>query len=200
MEKELAQDKKTISFYAQEAEPYTSRGRKADTRHLETFLSLLSADATILELGCGGGQDSEFMISKGFNVRPTDGTPEIARAAEQRLGIPVAPLMFDELDEEGTCDGIWANACLLHVPRGELQGILGRVYRALKPGGVFYASFKAGESEGRDMFDRYYNYPSEAWLSDLYAAFSWQSVTTETGQGRGYDGKLTGWLFLFAVK
>ncbi len=30
----------------------------------------------------------------------------------------------------------WASACLLHVPREELAGILGRIHRALKPGGA----------------------------------------------------------------
>ena len=61
-------------------------------------------------------------------------------------------------------DGVWANACLLHVPRTALPGILAKVQRALRPGGVFYASYKAGEAEGRDRFGRFFNYPDAAWL------------------------------------
>lgn len=32
-------------------------------------------------------------------------------------------------------DGVWAGACLLHVPRDELAGVLARIHRALKPEG-----------------------------------------------------------------
>ncbi|MBS7702268.1 class I SAM-dependent methyltransferase [Chelatococcus asaccharovorans] len=196
----MAQDKTTLSFYANEAAAYTSRGAEANRRRLDAFLSLLPAGATILELGCGAGQDSEFMIAKGFNVRPTDGTPEIARAAERRLGIPVATLLFGDLDEEGTCDGIWANACLLHVPRADLPPILAKIHAALNKGGVLYASFKAGTADGRDQFDRYYNYPSEDWLRDLFAPLPWISVDIDAEKGGGYDMKPTDWLHVTAVK
>ena len=67
-------------------------------------------------------------------------------------------------------DGVWASACLLHVPREELAGIFGRIRRALKPFGVFYASFKIGEGDGRDSLGRYYNYPSPESLESTYAA------------------------------
>ncbi len=98
----MQQDARTLAFYRQEAAAYTSRRQGPSVRRIETFLSTLPAGATILELGCGAGQDSEFMIAKGYDVRPTDGTREIARAAERRLGIPVATLLFGDLDESST--------------------------------------------------------------------------------------------------
>ena len=52
----------------------------------------------------------------------------------------------------------------------ELGGIFARIHRALKPSGVFYASFKIGEGDGRDSLGRYYNYPSPDWLHAAYAA------------------------------
>ena len=45
-----------------------------------------------------------------------------------------------------------------------------RIHRALKPAGVFYASFKIGDGDGRDTLGRYYNYPSPEWLQATYAA------------------------------
>ena len=196
----MAQDPQTLRFYAEEAAAYTARGQAASHTRLEAFLSHLAAGSTILELGCGAGQDSEFMLARGFKVRPTDGTPEIARAAQERLGVPVATLLFGDLDESRTCDGIWANACLLHIPRAELPGILTRIHAALTPGGTFYASFKAGKADGRDQFDRYYNYPSEDWLKNLYAALPWASVIIEADRGSGYDKKPTDWLHVTALK
>ena len=44
-------------------------------------------------------------------------------------------------------DGIWACASLLHVPGAELPDVMQRLCKALKPGGVLYASFKYGTGE-----------------------------------------------------
>jgi len=88
-----------------------------------------------------------------------------------------------DLDKVEAYDGVWANACLLHVPRPELAQVLARIWRALKPGGTFYASFKTGAAEGRDRFNRYYNYPSPDWLRTNYAgAGNWSSLETETAK------------------
>jgi cyclopropane fatty-acyl-phospholipid synthase-like methyltransferase len=199
-ERKMSHDPETLRFYGAEAVKYTSRGREPSRDRIETFLAHLPPNATVLELGCGGGQDSEFMLAKGFDVRPTDGTQEIAHEAEKRLGIPVATLLFGDLDAQDAYDGIWANACLLHIPRAELPDILARIHTALKAGGLFYASFKAGEAEGRDEFDRYYNYPSENWLREIYAASNWEAVSIETESGSGYDRKPTEWLHVQAEK
>lgn len=196
----MAHDPTTIDFYGQEVAAYTSRGQEPARRRLDAFLAALPAGASVLELGCGAGQDSEYMIGQGFDVRPTDGTPAMAQAAQRRLGVPVATLLFGDIDEVGTCDGIWANACLLHIPRAELPAVIGRIHAALKAGGVFYASFKAGEAEGRDEFDRYYNYPSAGWLRTLYAALPWRDVVIEAEAGSGYDRKPTDWLHVTATR
>ena len=74
------------------------------------------------------------MIAAGFDVDPTDGTPEIVRIAEERLGRPVRVVHFDKLDALETYDAIWANASLLHVPRSFLPQILALVFQALKTG------------------------------------------------------------------
>jgi SAM-dependent methyltransferase len=153
-----------------------------------------------LELGCGAGQDSEYMIGRGFDVRPTDGTPEIALAAAARLGRAVDVLLFEEIEARDAYDGVWANACLLHVPRRDLPAIIGRIHRALKPRGVFHASFKAGQAEGRDQFGRYYNYPSVDWLRESYQPGPWRSVDIQMRSGSGYDHKPTDWLHVLAHK
>ena len=173
-----ASDQTTLTFYAKEAGVYAVRPRKVDHVHMDAFLARLPG-ASILELGCGGGHDSEAMLARGFDVTPTDGSAELAREAEKRLGRPVHVLLFDDLDEKNSYDGVWANACLLHVPREDLPGIIERIHAALRPGGVFYASFKAGSEEGRDQFQRYYNYPSAEWLREAYDPARWRNIDIE---------------------
>jgi SAM-dependent methyltransferase len=194
-------DEATLQFYRRHAEAYAEREITSRRARLEAFLALLAPNAAILELGCGAGGDTAEMLARGFDVLPTDGSPEMAEVASRRLGRPVATLLFHELDAVESYDGVWANACLLHVPREELAPILKRIRRALKPGGVFYASFKTGDAEGRDTLNRYYNYPSPDWLRETYAgAGNWRSLEIENGEVIGFDNKWSPMLFVMARK
>jgi SAM-dependent methyltransferase len=180
-------DEETLRFYRKNAPAYAEWAKGPPVR-LTGFLELLPPGASILELGCGAGNHSAVMLEQGFSVRPTDGAPEMAEVASRRLGHPVEAMLFDELDEHNAYDGVWASACLLHVPRDELGGVLARIHRALKPAGIFYASFKIGESDGRDSLGRYYNYPSPQWLEATYAAAGqWLSLTRETSRIKSFD-------------
>ncbi len=196
-----SKDDRTLGFYAEEASAYAGRDRPAEHSRIDPFVAGLKPGARILELGCGGGQDSEEMLRRGFDVVPTDGSPELAQQAELRLGRPVGVLLFEDLEDVSAYDGVWAHACLLHAPRPALPGIIDRIHRALRPGGIFYASFKAGEAEGRDGLGRYFNYLSSA---ELRAAFGpdqrWQSLTIEEDTGSGYDRQPTRWLHALAIR
>lgn len=194
----MGQDSETIRFYAEQWEAYTTWKFDIPNAELEHFMAALPPGGRVLELGCGAGQESEIMLARGLDVLPTDGTPEIAAAASVRLGRPVPVLLFDQLAAEQEFDGIWANACLLHVPWRDLPGVITRIHRALRPGGLFYASYKAGEGEGRDRFNRFFNYPTPDALRDLYARFEWHRVDMHEALGSGYDQAPTRWLHVFA--
>jgi SAM-dependent methyltransferase len=190
----------TTSFYDDNAETYAARDRKPPTARLDAFLAALPEKARILELGCGGGQDCAYMLSKGFDVTPTDGSAELARQAEKLIGRPVKVMRFEELSAHEEFDGVWAEASLLHVFRADLPGILTLIRSALKQDGVFHASFKAGTTEGHDSFGRYYNYPSMEWLQALLDAGGWRDISINEVDGGGYDGKPTRWLHLATRK
>lgn len=193
-------DADTLGFYAAEAQVYAGRARELGEARLRRFAELIPTGGQVLELGCGGGQDSEALLALGLDVSPTDGSPELAAQAETRLGRPVSILLFEDLAVDAAFDGVWANACLLHVPRLALPGILAKVHRALRPGGAFYASFKAGEAEGRDSFGRFYNYPDADWLRSAYGSESWRSLDITEETGGGYDREPTRWLHVTAIK
>ena len=180
-------DEATLQFYRRNAESYAAWAKAPSTR-LIGFLGLLPEGGSVLELGCGAGNHAAEMLGRGFALRATDGSPEMAEIASRRLNHPVEVMRFDELDECEAFDGVWASACLLHVPRAELAGVLTRVHRALKTGGVFYASFKAGEGDGRDSLGRYYSYVSPDWLDAAYAAAGpWHSLSSETSEIKSFD-------------
>lgn len=191
-------DDPTLRFYADNAATYAQHVTTPTGQQLSAFLALVPSGGKILELGCGNGRDAAHMLSLGFDVDATDGTPELAAEAERRLGKPVRILRFEELDAISAYDGIWACASLLHAPASALVGIFGRIHRALRPGGVFTASFKSGTGEGHDSLGRYFNYPSAERLRADYAAAGWSHVVLETQMGSGYDAKPTEWIWVTA--
>ena len=180
-------DEDTLQFYRRNAEAYAGWAKAPSTR-LRGFLGLLPPSGAILELGCGAGNHAAVILAEGFVLRATDGSPEMAAVASRRLGHPVEAMLFDELDAQEAYDGVWASACLLHVPRDELADILARINRALKPSGVFYASYKIGHDDGRDSIGRYYNYPSPDWLQATYAsAGRWTQLSADTSEIKSFD-------------
>ncbi|MET4038522.1 class I SAM-dependent methyltransferase [Bradyrhizobium sp. RT6a] len=180
-------DEATLQFYRSNARSYADWAKAPSTR-LRGFLALLPSGGSILELGCGAGNHSAVMLAEGFSVRATDGSPEMAEIASQRLGHAVEAMRFDQLDAHEAYDGLWASACLLHVPRDELAGILARIHRALRPSGVFYASYKMGEGDGRDSLGRYYNYASPEWLEATYAsAGPWITLSSDRNVIQSFD-------------
>lgn len=196
-----ASDEATLAFYEREAETYAARWEAGSSRVLDQFLSRLAPGARILELGCGGGQDAEVMLRAGFDVTPTDGSPALAAIAQARLGRPVQVMRFGELSAQAEYDGVWASACLLHAPVAGLSDVLGRIRRALVPGGVFHASYKGGDGEGRDSLGRYYNFPRRDELEAAYRlAGPWRELKISSGAGGGYDGVERTWFLVKAVK
>ncbi len=195
----MLSDNPTLKFYADNAQTYAARTRLLPDKRLNEFLALLPNGGCILELGSGGGQDAAFMLGRGFDVSPTDGSPHLAAEAEKLLNRPVVVMRFDQLDLVAQFDAVWASACLLHVPRAELSDILGRVHRALKPNGHFWASYKSGTEEGVDGFGRFYNYLDENALHRHYRdAGIWARVDIEASDGSGYDEQPTRWLWVKA--
>ena len=197
----MSGDAATLAFYQREAPHYTASGSQGQSRHLDGFLDRLEPGARILELGCGGGRDAAHMVSRGFDVDPTDGTAAMVRKARERWNLPAREMRFDELEAEAEYDAVWAHASLLHAPRETLADIFQRIHRALRSGGWFFANFKAGEAEGRDRFERYYNFLDEDWLrQSLDSAADWTRREFIHETGGGYDGVQREWIAVIASK
>lgn len=139
----------TIGYYDANARRFI-----ADTANVEfgalqrAFAGMLPEGGRILDLGCGSGRDSLAFLKAGFLVDAVDGSTEMAKAASELTGLPVAHAFFADYEPAGVYDGVWACSSLLHVPAAELPVIISKYAAALKPGGVFYLSFKLGDHDG----------------------------------------------------
>ena len=117
----------------------------------------------------GEGRDNAAAPSKRFSIHLHTSLPAHIHHTWRRIDL------FENIEFFEEFDGVWANACLLHVPRPSLSAILSKIHRALRAGGVLYASFKTGAEEGIDQYGRYYNYPDEAFLRGALGG-NWSSV------------------------
>ena len=138
----------SLKWYQDHTEEFIARTADVDmTAHYRRFLEQVVPGGHILDLGCGAGKASFYFTQNGYQVLAVDGCKELCDFTQKRVGCPVRHMFFEELDYTDTFDAVWACASLLHVCKADLPDIFRRIHRALKPGGIFYASFKYGTEE-----------------------------------------------------
>jgi superfamily II DNA or RNA helicase/HKD family nuclease len=161
----------TQQYYDRHAAEFFSGTVGVDMAPLvQRFLDRLPAGAAILDAGCGSGRDARTFAERGYQVSAFDASPTLAALASQHCGFAVAVRRFEELDDVACHDGIWCCASLLHVAEADMADVLARLWRALRPGGTLYVSFKHGRGErlhhGRRFTDA--DEPTlRAWLPAL---------------------------------
>lgn len=157
------------AYYDEHAEAFVASTADLNMAHVQAgFLEWVPPGGRILDAGCGSGRDSLRFLELGFAVDAFDASERMVREASRRTGLTVRRLTFQELEAAAEYDGIWACASLLHVPRAELPAVLTHLHRALKPGGVLFASFKHGKGEGW-RHGRFFSDHDEASLHEAVA-------------------------------
>ncbi|WP_456308942.1 class I SAM-dependent methyltransferase [Serratia proteamaculans] len=156
-------------YYQQHAERFFTETVTVDMSALyQPFVAHLKPGARILDAGCGSGRDARAFHEMGYDVEAFDASAELVALARQHSGLPVEHKRFEEISTVERYDGIWCCASLLHVPLAELPGVMALLARALKPGGVWYLSFKYGCGE-REKDGRVFTDMDEIKLNDLIA-------------------------------
>jgi cyclopropane fatty-acyl-phospholipid synthase-like methyltransferase len=182
----------TLDYYNLNAKTFAEGTMYVDfSKNQNEFLSKLKAGDYILDFGCGAGRDTKYFLESGMKVDAMDGSKELCQIASEYTGIDVKHAYFQDLNEQGKYDGIWACASVLHLPKSELKAVLKKMSDALKSKGVMYISFKYGEFEG-ERNGRYFTDFTEktfmCFVSDidsLTVEKMW--VTGDVRAGRGEE-------------
>ena len=162
----------TINYYNDNAKEYFEFTLNADmSENYAKFLKYLSEGSYILDAGCGSGRDSKFFLSSGYKVKAIDASEELCALASNYIGQEVENIRFKDINFDEVFDGIWANASLLHVHKDEISEVIQKMRKALKEHGIFYASFKYGNTE-RIQGPRYYNDLDENSIKQLFSDFN----------------------------
>jgi SAM-dependent methyltransferase len=191
----------TLDYYAARADEFVRETLAVDMTPLyEPFLALVRPGGRVLDAGCGSGRDARAFLRRGYAVTAFDASPELARLASGVVGQPVGVLRFQDVAYEEAFDGVWACASLLHLPRAGVRDAVGRLVKALVPGGVLYVSFKRGAGEGERGGRHFTDYTADGLRTELNGCAGlavvgvWESADVRPGR------EAEGWVNALARK
>ena len=131
---------------------------KFKVRERSEFLKFLKDEGreTLLEIGCGHGQDAQFFQDQGFQVLAVDNTPTMVQLTAEK-GVPAQVLDCYDLDQINKhFDAVYTMNCLLHIPKQDFDQVLGLISGRLNENGLMYLGIWGDENfEGIWEQDRY---------------------------------------------
>lgn len=149
---------------------------------IDFFLSFLSPDALILEIGSATGRDARYFRSLGYSVVCTDVIPlALEKLLEQGFEVE----QFDFRDKpnaewENCFDAVFANAVFVHASYEIFRNFLLNISFCLKSGGIIAFSLKNGEGEEMTKEKvgdfRYFKYYLEEELLKMFLEVPFELV------------------------
>jgi SAM-dependent methyltransferase len=118
-----------------------------DRELLSRFASEVNGRGEVYDLGCGPGQTTAFLHSRGACVRGLDLSADLVREARQRhpdiefeqgdmLALPLA---------DDSLAGVVAFYAIVHLSPAGLRRALEEMHRVLRPGGQLLLAFHTGK-------------------------------------------------------
>lgn len=195
---ELDNAMKTIDYYNNHAESFYDRTINLDTSEFYTkFLTYLPEKATILDAGCGVGRDTKYFLSKGYSVKAFDASEKMVEIASKETGMEIMNLTFQELNFKNMFDAVWAQASLLHIPYHMTREVYQKIHSSLKKNGIFYASYKYGDSHIQKSERDFYNMNESKILPYFEGLFDILEVYTKKDTRNNVEDM---WLFFIVRK
>ena len=196
----------TIDAYERSAKECLARWGKRRHRRsplLVEWLRYLPAGASLLDLGCGGGQDSSDLGRRGYRVVGVDRASALLSAGRRRYrSLPLIRADLRQLPfQAASFDGLWAAASLMHLPKPVARRILADLCKLVRPGGLFAATVTYGV-KSRLVTDgwvpgRYFARWKKDELARAVRRAGWTILDLQVVTNRERKGR---WLNLLAVK
>ena len=147
---------KTYNKYAQERDDKGTL--PLNLNEMRNFIDMLKDEdkQTLLEIGCGTGEEALIFQKEKMDVYATDISPEMISIAQAK-GIRSEVLDCYNLNKlHKRFDSVFSMNCLLHIPKKDFPNILKLIKGQIKSGGLFYLGIWGGDDfEGIWEEDRY---------------------------------------------
>lgn len=117
----------------------------------DSFLDVLRAGGvrTVLELGCGTGNDAARLAREGYAVTATDGSLEAIDSARAKFGGAFELRVTDMTEPlpfaDDSFDAVMSNVALHMFPDAVTRQVFAEVGRVVRPGGLFLLHVNAIE-------------------------------------------------------
>jgi SAM-dependent methyltransferase len=126
---------------------------------------------TSADIGCGSGREVAWLNANGFPAIGYDASDGLL--AEARARYPALKFAHAELPDlsgiaANSFDNVLCETVIMHLDRALIAPSVGRMFDIVKPGGIFYLSWRV--TEGADQRDQHRR---------LYAAFDASLVLAE---------------------
>ena len=158
------QEKNTLAYYNRDAKEFMAfRGEGIShywSAELSHFKELLP-QGTVLEVGCGIGNEAILLKEMGYDYVGTDISMGMLSVAKARC--PESNFVCQDLRLPGFSsefDGLLAIASLLHLEKDELTPTLSTLRKQLRSGGIGLLTLKEGTGTEVDGKGRFYSYYS----------------------------------------
>ncbi|PIR94551.1 hypothetical protein COT97_00725 [Candidatus Falkowbacteria bacterium CG10_big_fil_rev_8_21_14_0_10_39_11] len=147
--------KRTLASYNKTAKEYVANfGQyKWDKSLHNLFIQNIAKGVSILDVGCGGGQDSEFFRRKGFLQLGIDPSHQMIKIAQKRF--PKCQFKVQNIFsvKKSNFGGIWCHRVFHHISLKEQSRFLQRIYSLLKDRGVLFISVRHNRNDEESMID-----------------------------------------------
>ena len=118
-------------------------------RYVGVLVERLPSTGRVLEIGCGPGVPVAALLAHHFDLCGIDISSEMVRNA--RTAVPTGHFEVGDISEmefdQTSFDGVVAFYSLVHLPREAQIALISRIFRWMRPGGLFVASLGASDAE-----------------------------------------------------
>jgi len=194
----------TLEIYDRDARLFLTRWGTPRYKRpvlLDEWLTRVPTSGVLLDLGCGGGQDTRYLSAAGYRIIGLDRTRSLLQFG--KACAPSVPFILADMRSlpvrTGSLDGIWAAASLVHLPKAVATEVLVKLRHCLRPGGVLAATVTYGTRsrilERGWIPGRYFARWSKAELARAVRRAGWDIVALRVVSNRERKGR---WINLIA--
>lgn len=173
------------------------------TAFAEEVNQAIPANASILELGCGEGNDSVYFAQAGHEITATDFSNVVIEQNRERYHHPQLQFEVQDISQQlkfadNSFDVVYARLSLHYFPDTTTRKIFKEIKDVLRPGGSLYFMCKAtgdaiygkGEELEPDMYEldgHVRHFFSEAYVRSLLGEAGLALRNMELGEELVYD-------------
>jgi ubiquinone/menaquinone biosynthesis C-methylase UbiE len=147
----------------------------SENRYIKKFAGLVPKGSTVLDLACGVGDDTRFLLKKGFRVVSVDSSKHMLAIARKK--IPAQKFIQKNMTKvsypEEYFSGTVLAFALQHVSKKESVVLLRKLHTMIKKNGVIYLALQ----EGKGIKKRTVNWNPKKEISYWVNMYTFQEIS-----------------------